>query len=1113
MSRPNARRKAIPRNASPAPAIGRRRTTTAQANTNMNPEFTLAIAIPNNKELTERFKPVVIPQGTFPIDGTSDTLHNTAINKISLIAANALGTYFAITDEMRDALRIHTENCYQRNATGNGNFQFLTSKNNGNHTSLTFAAACHQCLRGDDSQARYIWAYPPQRFLDSIRSLVNVAIEDRPADLFFQQALPFLPSDIRGAFMIYQYAKDTDPDSLQVQSFQETLQQDSNKRWYSNISAVIHTAGAPGTRVTTSEPTNPPDSDPSNVPNCVSNDSGTTTHTTDSNPGNNEIDQHVRSISPAANWGHTADGSIQFVHTAPQDQDQGQDVTPTKGNISSNPSDNSDPTLNNDSPPSVAATATVESFPSAINDLSTIPGNANNGSTPPDPNRDASLRGTTQAGNATVVEPTQDNNDDDSTLGAQSRFSARAIVDHFASALRRNSAARRHDQAQGINIMDRMRSMLGKTPDARSPPTTVTFAAPEHLPTAAQLAAQYTQYTAHPFPPPTAADIDAAFATPMVQQAPSHSFPTFQTPSLNFGSTASPTAAVHPSVGNAYGPSAPNTTTTTAPAPVPTPLHPLFGVSTAIPGNTPHPGSSSTGPPLPPHGPIPPNPSMPPTGPPSGPPGPPMTPVGPPGPPVPPPVSGPPVPPPSGTGPVSTSAPLPYIPGIDWREHRIDPANLEGSIVASTYTIKPWYFPRPEVASTINHGVRFKTFVSTRHAYMRAIATPRLGTETMSLKSFLYGFPKLTKSATKADIFDFLSSATRYCMGSGVYVPPPHTMVATSNQGEWYPSLPRHCHDNWEYYDNALYQALTMSSTNLGESDLTKPLLYESSGYQIIWRLAYVADHPRLVENHVDFSMPVQKSSESLLQYRQQWVYYLHMQYLRGVFLSDRYFVESFLRNLHGAYNSTIKPLLLHFVRRIPVDVPVPHYFYPANILSYLASSAANVGAHGITPLQTPKEFAESRRRPQAAPIRSIQQSSPSDDTVVDIRQITDGTVDDDLFLAICSLAAANPRTCDVCGAYDHIVATCPRLRQLLSDPAKAKRLLSIIEQRHSSRGGPISASVPSTTPSPSQSRARTPPTSNRSATIRQLQADDTDEDVASATFTDEEGSVGKPDF
>ena len=118
---------------------------------------------------------------------------------------------------------------------------------------------------------------------------------------------------------------------------------------------------------------------------------------------------------------------------------------------------------------------------------------------------------------------------------------------------------------------------------------------------------------------------------------------------------------------------------------------------------------------------------------------------------------------------------------------------------------------------------------------MRAIATQRLGTETMSLKSFLYGFPKLTKLATKANIFDFLSGVTCYCMGCSVYAPPPHTMVATHDQGEWVTYLPRHSIDQWEYYNNAIHQALTMSGTGLGDSDLTKSLLYKTSGHQILW--------------------------------------------------------------------------------------------------------------------------------------------------------------------------------------------------------------------------------------------------------------------------------------
>ena len=49
-------------------------------------------------------------------------------------------------------------------------------------------------------------------------------------------------------------------------------------------------------------------------------------------------------------------------------------------------------------------------------------------------------------------------------------------------------------------------------------------------------------------------------------------------------------------------------------------------------------------------------------------------------------------------------------------------------------------------------------------------------------------------------------------------------------------------------------------------------------------------------------------------------------------------------------------------------------------------------------------------------------------------------------------------------------------------------------------------ASTSSLSSNSTQARARTPPTSNRSATIRQLQDDNTDDDVGSAVFTDEIG-------
>ena len=149
------------------------------------------------------------------------------------------------------------------------------------------------------------------------------------------------------------------------------------------------------------------------------------------------------------------------------------------------------------------------------------------------------------------------------------------------------------------------------------------------------------------------------------------------------------------------------------------------------------------------------------------------------------------MPPPAPPVGVSTG-PMPFLHGINWYEHCIDPTKLENNVVSSTYTVQPWIFNCPEVGSTVNHGVRFKTLACNCNTFVRAIATQQLSTETMSLKSFLYGFPKLTKWATKADIFEFLSGVTCHCMGCSVCASPPHTMVATHNQCEWVTPLPCH---------------------------------------------------------------------------------------------------------------------------------------------------------------------------------------------------------------------------------------------------------------------------------------------------------------------------------
>jgi hypothetical protein len=215
-----------------------------------------------------------------------------------------------------------------------------------------------------------------------------------------------------------------------------------------------------------------------------------------------------------------------------------------------------------------------------------------------------------------------------------------------------------------------------------------------------------------------------------------------------------------------------------------------------------------------------------------------------------------------------------------------------------------------------------------------------------------------------------------------------------------------------------------------------------------------------------------------------------------------------------------MKLAMLTLIRRIAVNCPLPHYMSPENIVTYMCSHFSRIGVRGVLPLHTPREILASRKgssRPSSSvPVRSLDhgtssESTDSPDSFFDIRHL-DG-ISDATVLAICSLMAAGPRTCDFCQSTDHLIANCPRLRT--ADPRLLSCIVNAIQSARSSGGGSpnfSTSSCPSSSSGRSNStqRPQTPPTLNRSTrAVRQLEADDTDTDVSNAPLTDEEGSDG----
>ena len=481
------------------------------------------------------------------------------------------------------------------------------------------------------------------------------------------------------------------------------------------------------------------------------------------------------------------------------------------------------------------------------------------------------------------------------------------------------------------------------------------------------------------------------------------------------------------------------------------------------------------------------------------------------------PVPGPPVHPPAGPSPApvpagghgggapppgaaSAPAPDPLLVGCDWRMHRVDPRNLDSFMVRDVLhgisTLRPWLYPRPETNNQVNHAVRFRAQFSSKADYINAIAHPRLGSEHYTVKSFLYSFPKLPKGATKAQICDFLHRICRHGMGFSLYIPPFATMTHANHTGLWFADLPAHCRDHWAYYDQVLHQALSGSAGNLGDSDLTRHLVAEFSGYQIVWLLANIAGHPGVSISVLQPSMPRQRRDMSFHDYMQNWSHFLHLEHSRGVAYSDVYFVETWLEHLHSTFNDTLKPLILSLLRDCTRDQPVPIHFSPEHLITFICSRAQSIGLYSLSPLTTPAMLTTtSSRRAGSATARQVSHAPAH----ADVRMLDEELLPD-IFASVCSLmATATNNKCDLCQESTHLVASCPILRRAIGDPVKTRRILSAIEGGRSNRGG-------STTPYSSPSRSRTPPTSNRAATrALTLDDDDTDEDVSLRQLTDDE--------
>ena len=235
--------------------------------------------------------------------------------------------------------------------------------------------------------------------------------------------------------------------------------------------------------------------------------------------------------------------------------------------------------------------------------------------------------------------------------------------------------------------------------------------------------------------------------------------------------------------------------------------------------------------------------------------------------------------------------------------------------------------------------------------------------EFFDIKSFFYRFPILATNATPGQIFDFLNCVSYYCMGMGIFAPPPHTMQPGMLEGAWGPHLETDYLYRKEYKETVLLQALTSKGANLGGTSSTQRFRQETNALRILNKMAQDAGYPALSFGRIGTSAPRQGNHLSLQAYVQAWMNYLHIEYLHGVFHSDRYMLECFARNLNNCYAATLRPHLITLLRTVPNNTPVPQHWQPEHLTEYICFNAPSVGIYNPTPESTPRDSQSSTSR------------------------------------------------------------------------------------------------------------------------------------------------------
>ena len=179
----------------------------------------------------------------------------------------------------------------------------------------------------------------------------------------------------------------------------------------------------------------------------------------------------------------------------------------------------------------------------------------------------------------------------------------------------------------------------------------------------------------------------------------------------------------------------------------------------------------------------------------------------------------------------------------------------------------------------------------------------------------------MVSEATPSQVFQWYTSVAQYAQGMGVYVPPLHTVQPGKIFGRWESDLPAEYLSQTDYFNTVLSQALRSKGTNLFGTKRHEILRPERDALRLLYRVLELAKHPRLTLGVAAEDIPRQRYDQSMADYYVEFMHSAICAFVTGRVFSDRYFVESFIVNLHPAIKQPASAYWLMLTRQTVINV------------------------------------------------------------------------------------------------------------------------------------------------------------------------------------------------